>query len=47
MTYLRILAIAAVLGGAFLLGMSLTWPELLYGSSGFPINRQFMAVSLN
>ncbi len=47
MTYLRILAIAAVLGGVFLFGMSLTWPELLYGSSGFTINRQFMAVSLN
>jgi heat shock protein HslJ len=47
MTYLRIAAMAAVLPGVFLLGMSLTSPELLFGSSGFPINRQFMAVSLN
>jgi heat shock protein HslJ len=47
MTYLRMLMIAGTLLGVFLLGMALTWPELLHSANGFPINRQFIAVSLN
>jgi heat shock protein HslJ len=40
-------AIAGALLGVFLLGMALTWPELLHSADGFPINRKFIAVSLN
>jgi heat shock protein HslJ len=47
MIYLRISAILAALLAVFLLGMWLTWPELAYNSAGFPINRNFVAVSLN
>jgi heat shock protein HslJ len=47
MTYLRISAMMAVLLAVFLLGMWLTWPEVAYNSTGFPINRNFVAVSLN
>ena len=47
MTYLRILAMASVLVVVFLLGMWLTWPEFPGNSTGFPINRRFVAVSLN
>lgn len=47
MTYLRIFGAICVLAGVFLFGMWLTWPEFPYNSSGFPINRKFVAVSLN
>src|SRR5262245_66168253 len=47
MIYLRISAMLGVLVAVFLLGMWLTWPELAYNSTGFPINRNFVAVSLN
>jgi hypothetical protein len=47
MIYLRISAILGLLLAVFLLGMWLTWPELAYNSTGFPINRNFVAVSLN
>jgi len=47
MTYLRISAMAGVLLAAFLFGMWLTWPELPYNPTGFPINRNFVAVALN
>jgi heat shock protein HslJ len=47
MTYLRISAMAGVLLAVFLLGMWLTWPQLPYNPTGFPINRNFVAVSLN
>ncbi len=46
MTRTRLFLIVAVLGAVFLVGMSLTWPGLL-NPSGFPINRKFLAVSLN
>jgi heat shock protein HslJ len=47
MTYLRISGALCVLLGVFLFGMWLTWPEFPYNRSGFPINRRFVAVSLN
>jgi heat shock protein HslJ len=47
MTLLRILGAICALGGAFLFGMWLTWPEFPYNPSGFPIGRKFVAVSLN
>jgi heat shock protein HslJ len=47
MTYLRILAMAAVLVGVFVLGMSLTAAQLPFVADGFPLNRKFIAVSLN
>ncbi len=47
MTYLRILAMAAVLVAVFVLGMSLTAAQLPFVADGFPINRKFIAVSLN
>jgi len=47
MAYLRISAMVGALVAVFLLGMWLTWPELAYNSTGFPINRNFVAVSLN
>src|SRR6266536_628197 len=40
MMYLRISGALCVLLGVFLFGMWLTWPE-------FPINKRFVAVSLN
>jgi heat shock protein HslJ len=47
MTYLRILAMAAVLIAVFVLGMSLTAAQLPFVADGFPLNRKFIAVSLN
>jgi heat shock protein HslJ len=47
MTYLRIFGAICVLAGVFLLGMWLTWPGFPYNSAGFPINRKFIAISLN
>ena len=47
MIYLRIAAMLGALFAVFLLGMWLTWPELAYNPTGFPINRNFVAVSLN
>jgi len=47
MTYLRILAMAAVLIAVFMLGMSLTAARLPFAAEGFPLNRRFIAVSLN
>ena len=47
MIYLRISAMLGALLAVFLLGMWLAWPELAYNSTGFPINRNFVAVSLN
>jgi heat shock protein HslJ len=47
MTYLRILGAICVLAGVFLFGMWLTWPEFLHNKTGFPINRKFIAISLN
>jgi heat shock protein HslJ len=47
MIYLRVLAIGGVLAAAFLFGMWLTWPDFPGNSTGFPINRKFVAVSLN
>jgi heat shock protein HslJ len=45
--YLRIFGAFCALIGVFLLGMWLTWPDLPYNPSGFPIGRRFVAVSLN
>ena len=47
MTYLRIFAAVGLLTAVFLFGMWLTWPEFPYNRSGFPINRRFVAISLN
>jgi heat shock protein HslJ len=47
MTYPRILAMAAVLIAVFVFGMSLTAAQLPFGAEGFPLNRRFIAVSLN
>jgi heat shock protein HslJ len=47
MTYLRIFGAICVLAGVFLFGMWLTWPEFPYNSTGFPISRKFIAISLN
>jgi heat shock protein HslJ len=47
MMYLRISGALCALLGVFLFGMWLTWPEFPYNRSGFPINRRFVAVSLN
>ena len=47
MTYLRIFGAICALLAVFLFGMWLTWPELAYNPSGFPIDRKFVAVSLN
>ena len=47
MIYLRIFCACCGLLGVFLFGMWLTWPEFPYNRSGFPINRRFVAVSLN
>ena len=47
MIYLRISAMVGALLAVFLFGMWLTWPDFPYNPSGFPINRNFVAVSLN
>ncbi len=47
MLFLRIFGGICALVGAFLLGMWLAWPEWPYNPSGFPIDRKFVAVSLN
>jgi heat shock protein HslJ len=47
MMYLRISSALCVLLGVFLFGMWLTLPEFPYNRSGFPINRRFVAISLN
>ena len=47
MIYLRISGALCVLLGVFLFGMWITWPEFPYNRSGFPINRRFVAISLN
>jgi hypothetical protein len=47
MTYVRILAMVAVLIAVFVLGMSLTAAQLPFVADGFPLNRKFIAVSLN
>jgi len=47
MVYLRIFGGICAIVGVFLLGMWLAWPEFPYNPSGFPIDRKFVAVSLN
>src|SRR6185312_10780932 len=47
MIYLRIFGAICTLAGVFLFGMWLTWPDFPYNPSGFPIDRKFVAVSLN
>ena len=47
MIYLRIFGAVCALVGVFLLGMWIAWPDFLYNPSGFPIDRKFVAVSLN
>ena len=47
MMYLRVFGVGCGLLAVFLFGMWLTWPEFPYNPSGFPINRQFIAISLN
>ena len=47
MTFLRIFGAICVLAGVFLFGMWLSWPDFPYNPSGFPLNRKFLAVSLN
>jgi heat shock protein HslJ len=43
----RIFGAVCALLAVFLFGMWLAWPELPYNPSGFPIDRKFVAVSLN
>ena len=43
----RIFGAVCALLAVFLFGMWLTWPELPYNPSGFPIDRKFLAISLN
>ena len=43
----RIFGAVCALLAVFLFGMWLTWPELPYNPSGFPIDRKFLALSLN
>jgi heat shock protein HslJ len=47
MIYLRIFGAVCALVGTFLFGMWLAWPDFLYNPSGFPIDRKFVAISLN
>ena len=47
MIYLRIFGGICALVGVFLFGMWLAWPEWPYNPSGFPLDRKFIAVSLN
>ena len=47
MIYLRIFGAICALVGTFLFGMWLAWPDFLYNPSGFPIDRKFVAVSVN
>jgi heat shock protein HslJ len=47
MTYVRIFAAIGLLAAVFLFGMWLARPEFPYNRSGFPINRKFVAISLN
>ena len=47
MMVVRIFGAVCALLAVFLFGMWLTWPEWPYNPSGFPINRKFLALSLN
>src|SRR3977135_3556408 len=47
MMVVRIFGAICALLAVFLFGMWLTWPELPYNPSGFPIDRRFLALSLN
>ena len=47
MMVVRIFGAVCALLAVFLFGMWLTWPELPYNPSGFPIDRKFLAISLN
>ncbi len=47
MTYLRIFGALFALFAVFLLGLSLTWRDFPGNPTGFPLNRTFVAVSLN
>jgi hypothetical protein len=47
MMVLRIFGAVCALLAVFLFGMWLAWPELPYNPSGFPIDRKFLALSLN
>ncbi len=47
MMIVRIFGAVCALLAVFLFGMWLTWPELPYNPSGFPIDRKFLALSLN
>jgi heat shock protein HslJ len=47
MMVVRIFGAVCALLAVFLFGMWLTWPELPYNPSGFPIDRKFLALSLN
>ena len=47
MMVVRIFGAICALLAVFLFGMWLTWPELPYNPSGFPIDRKFLALSLN
>ena len=47
MMVVRIFGAVCALLAVFLFGMWLTWPELPYNPSRFPIDRKFLALSLN
>ena len=47
MTVARVCGAIFALFAVFLIGMSLTSPGFLHNPSGFPVDRQFVAVTLN
>lgn len=47
MMVVRIFGAVCALLAAFLFGMWLAWPDLPYNPSGFPLDRKFLALSLN
>ena len=47
MTRLRIVGAACVLLVVFLFGMWLTWPQFPHNPGGFPLDRTFVAISMN
>lgn len=47
MTVVRIFSAVCALLAAFLFGMWLTWPDWAYNPSGFPLERKFLALSLD
>jgi len=47
MTRLRIVGAVGLLLAVFLFGLCLTWPQFPENLAGFPLDRKFVAISLN